>query len=110
VILPAPDEAIWIGMLRLSLVIPSARSLKDKRQVVSRVRERLRARKNLSVAEVGHLESHSRAILAICLVSNDPRNVRSQLDALAHEIDRLVPDSVGGCTVSIFPPPDLDSV
>jgi uncharacterized protein len=108
--LPAPDESIWVGVLRLSLVIPTARSLKDKRRVVSRIRERLRAKKNLSVAEVGHLESHTRAILAVCLVSNDPRNVRSQLDALAHEAERLVPGAVSGRTVSIFPPPDSDFV
>ena len=107
---PAPDESIWIGILRLSLVIPNSRSLKDKRRVVSRIRERLRAKKNLTVAEVGHLESRTRAILVVSLISNDARNVRSQLDVLAREIDRLAPGAVSTRTISVFPPPDSDTV
>ena len=95
-------------MLRLSLAMPAARSLKDKRRVVSRLRERLRSRKNLTVAEVGHLDRHARAILVVGLVANAARVVRSQLDALAHEIDRLIPGTVVERTVSVFPPPDAD--
>ena len=95
-------------MLRLSLAMPAARSLKDKRRVVGRLRERLRARKNLTVAEVGHLESHTRAIMVIGLIANDARTVRSQLDALAHEIDRLIPGTVVERSVSVFPPPDAE--
>ena len=106
--LPAPDESTWIGILRLTLEMPQARSLKDKRRVVSRIRERMRARKNLSVAEVGHLDNHRRAILAICIVSNDARNVQSQLDALTHEIDRLSPGVVSGRNISVFPPPGME--
>ena len=95
-------------MLRLSLSMPSARSLKDKRRVISRLRERLRARKNLTVAEVGHLDSHNRAVMVVGLLANDARTVRSQLDALAHEIDRLIPGTVVERTVSVFPPPDAE--
>jgi uncharacterized protein YlxP (DUF503 family) len=40
--LPAPDESIWVGVLRLSLLIPGARSLKDKRRVVAQLRDRPR--------------------------------------------------------------------
>ena len=76
--------------------------------MVSRIRERLRAKKTFTVAEVGHLESHTRAILAIGLVANDARTVRSQLDALATEIERLVPGTVSGRDVSIFPPPGIE--
>ena len=76
--------------------------------MVSRLRERLRARKNLTVAEVGHLESHTRAVLAIGLVANDARTVRSQLDKLADEIDRLIPGTVAGRSVPVFPTPDAE--
>jgi uncharacterized protein YlxP (DUF503 family) len=46
----------------------------------------LRSRKNLSVAEIGHLEDHSRAILAVSLVGNDQRFIRSALDRIVHDV------------------------
>jgi len=75
-----------VGVLRLSLLIPGARSLKDKRRVVSQFRDRLRSKKNLSVAEIGHLEDHGSAILAVASVSNDQRLLRSVLDQVAHDV------------------------
>lgn len=85
--LPARDESIWVGVLRLALVVPGSRGLKDKRRAVSHVRDRLRSRDHLSVAEVGLLEDHQRAVLAVAMVSNDQRLLRSTLDGLAHEIE-----------------------
>lgn len=87
--LPAPDEAIWTGTLRLVLQIPGARSLKDRRKVVWGFRDRLRARLALAVAEVGHLERADMAVLAVAAVSNDPRLLRSQLDAARGEAASL---------------------
>lgn len=82
----APDEAFWVGHLRLVLYVPESRSLKDKRRVVNQVRDRLRAGRNLSVAEVGHLEHHSRTVLAVAMVANDPRFLRSALDGVLSQI------------------------
>jgi uncharacterized protein YlxP (DUF503 family) len=87
VYVPAPDESIWVGVLRLALQVPGARSLKDRRAGVAHVKERLRARHEVSVAEVGHLESHERAVVAVCSVHSDPRALRSQLDGLRAEVE-----------------------
>ena len=84
--LPAPDESIWVGVIRLVLGVPGSRSLKDKRRVVHQVRDRLRARRNVSVAEVGHLDHASHAVLAISMVSNEARHLRGALDGIVHEI------------------------
>jgi uncharacterized protein len=86
VYLPAPDERIWVGVLRLVLRVPDARSLKEKRRGVAAVRDRLRARHDLSVAEVGHLEDHQRAVLAVAMTANDPRFLRSALDGIAAQV------------------------
>ncbi len=82
----APDESIWVARLRLVLHVPESRSLKDKRRVVNQVRDRLRAGRNLSVAEVGHLEHHSRAVMAVAMVGNEPRFLRSALDGVLGQI------------------------
>ena len=84
--LPAPDEAIWVGVLRIVLEVPHSRSLKEKRRAVARVRDRLRPRHHLSVAEVGHLDDQARSVLAISTISNDSRAIQSSLDKVLHDI------------------------
>lgn len=69
-----------VGMLRIVLAIPEARSLKDKRSVVRRVIDRARAKFNVAAAETGMLDAHRRAELGFVLVSNDRRHVQSMLD------------------------------
>ncbi|MAY80319.1 MAG: hypothetical protein CL930_05970 [Deltaproteobacteria bacterium] len=104
--LPAPDESCWIGLLRLGLRVPGSRSLKDKRRAVSQIRDRLRARHNLSVSETGHLEDHGRAILCIALVANDRRFVQSVLDGIAHEVGQWRAALVENASVVTFRPGD----
>lgn len=99
--LPAPDEAIWVGVLRLSVHVPGSRSLKDKRKVVASVRDRLRARHNLTVAEVGHLDSRDRAVLAAALIGHDAQNVRAQLDQAAHSIEMKLGGMLSGRSVEV---------
>ena len=43
-----------VGVLRLTLVIPGARSLKEKRHALRKVVDRVRARYNVGIAEVGN--------------------------------------------------------
>jgi uncharacterized protein len=59
-----------VSMLDLVLEIPEASSLKDKRRVVSSVKERLRTRFRISCAEVDLLDSLAFAEIGAALVSN----------------------------------------
>ena len=60
----------------LTLGIPGARSLKDKRSVVRSLVERLRGRLDLSAAEVGLQEEHRRAQIGYAVVSGSPSVAR----------------------------------
>lgn len=60
-----------VGLLRVTLHIPAAHSLKDRRAVVRRAVERTRARFNVSVAEVGDSNHWQRAQIAVTAVSGD---------------------------------------
>jgi uncharacterized protein len=60
-----------IGLLTIDLQIPASGSLKDKRQVVRSLAQRIRQGYNVSVAEVDHLNSWQLATLAVTCVSND---------------------------------------
>lgn len=72
-----------IGLLQIDLLIPGARSLKEKRRVVKSLKEQMRNRYNCSVAEVGDKEKWGRARLAVCVVGDDSQFVNTQLNEIA---------------------------
>jgi uncharacterized protein YlxP (DUF503 family) len=69
-----------VGSLRTRLLIRESRSLKDKRQVVKSIKDRLAHRFNVAAAEVDSLDSRQVAVLGFAAVGNDARHVRSVLD------------------------------
>ena len=75
-----------IGLLRVTLHVPEARSLKDRRAVVRRAVDRVKARFNVSVAEVGDLQRWQRATIAVAAVSNDRAYVNEVLDKVTSTI------------------------
>ncbi len=77
-----------VGILRLTLAIPAAHSLKEKRQVVRKVVDRVRARFNVSLAEVGGNDLWQRAVLGAACVANDRAFVNEQLDKVVGEVAR----------------------
>jgi uncharacterized protein YlxP (DUF503 family) len=78
-----------VAMLRLVLGIPGSKSLKDKRSVVARVRDRTRNQFGVSVAEVDDLDVRDRAVLGMALVSNDARLLQSRMDQLLDFVEEL---------------------
>lgn len=75
-----------VGVLHLTLAIPGAMSLKDKRRVVRGLKDRLSARHNVSVAEVDDLDVHRSCQLAVAMVSNNRRFTDSCLSKIVDEI------------------------
>ena len=63
-------------MLTFELRLEHSHSLKDKRQVVKSLKDRLRARFNVAVAEIGEQEMWQRAIVAAVTVSGDQKSGR----------------------------------
>jgi uncharacterized protein YlxP (DUF503 family) len=62
-----------IGVLQIEVTIPSANSLKDKRQVLHSLKDRIRRNFNVSVAEVDDNDQWRSAVLAVVMASNDKR-------------------------------------
>lgn len=69
-----------VGLCTIELFIPGSLSLKDKRQVIHGLKDRLRGRFNLSVAEVDRQDLWQKAILGMACVSNESRHVSQVLD------------------------------
>ncbi|HYJ77990.1 MAG TPA: DUF503 domain-containing protein [Longimicrobiaceae bacterium] len=75
-----------VGVAVWELHLAGCQSLKDKRQVVLGLRDRMHARFNVSAAETAHQDLVQRAELAVCVVSNDRRHAQQVLQSC----DRLV--------------------
>lgn len=71
-----------VGTLRLELFLPASDSLKAKRSVVNRVKERVRTRFNASVAEVGNQDLWQRATIGVAVVGGES----GVLDRVLHDI------------------------
>lgn len=74
-----------IGTLCLRIHVGSARSLKDKRQVIRSLKDRLKARQNIALAEVSGQDSRQDCILVAATVANSGLGVRTTLDAVHEE-------------------------
>lgn len=87
---------MFVGVARVVLQIPGARSLKDRRQVVKSFKDKVKSRLGISAAEVGETEKLQLATLGVSVVSNDPgvchellASVRSMAESLS---DALLAD------------------
>ena len=74
-----------IGLLTLELHLPYAQSLKDKRMVLRKLKDRLRARFNVSVAELDHQDVWQRSIIGIVSISSDQQNLELVLQGVERE-------------------------
>ncbi|MFN0150186.1 MAG: DUF503 domain-containing protein [bacterium] len=62
-----------VATVRAEVHLPEANSLKAKRSVITGLKARLRAKFNISVAEVDHLDLWQRCAIGVALVTNDRR-------------------------------------
>jgi len=60
-----------IGVLTLEIHVEYSHSLKEKRHVVKGLKDRLRERFNVAVAEIDHLDSWQHSVVAAVTVSGD---------------------------------------
>jgi uncharacterized protein YlxP (DUF503 family) len=79
-----------IGLLTLEIHIPDAQSLKDKRQVLRSLKDRLRAHFNVAISELEHQELWQRSRVGVVTISGDARHLEESLAAIAAESERVL--------------------
>ena len=77
-----------VGLLTLELHIPDAQSLKDKRQVVRSLKDRLRRHFNVAVAEMEYQEVWTRSIIGVVTLSTAEQHVEESLQLVLEEASR----------------------
>lgn len=79
-----------VGLLTLELHLAEAQSLKDKRQVLRSLKDRLRANFNVAVAELDFEDMWQRSIVGIVTLSNEEHHVEEALQKVLVEADRIL--------------------
>ncbi|HYP14496.1 MAG TPA: DUF503 domain-containing protein [Bryobacteraceae bacterium] len=85
-----------IGVLTLELRLEGSHSLKDKRHVVKSLKDRLRSRFNVAVAEIGYQDTWQRSLISAVTVSGDHARAEAVLQSV--ELDAAA--QLGGMLVS----------
>ena len=75
-----------VGILRIRLHIPGAQSLSDRQRLTRKICERVRARFNVSIADVGGEAEWRVATLAVTAVANEHAHCNEVLDKAGNEI------------------------
>lgn len=76
------DSRTYIVLISFDVLIEGANSLKVKRGVVNRIKDRIRSRFNASVAEIGYLDKWQRAAMGVTMISNEKRKLQKDVDML----------------------------
>lgn len=88
-----------VGLLTLEIHLPYAHSLKDKRQALRKLKDRLRGRFNVAVAELDHQELWQRGTLGVVSLSNDRVNLVQLLEAISSEAERILGGDLVDCHI-----------
>ena len=88
-----------IGVLTLEILLQNAHSLKDKRHVVKGLKDRLRSKFNVAVAEIDYQDLWQRAAVAVVTVSSDHGHAEKVLQTVEEEAAALLGPELAGATV-----------
>lgn len=77
-----------VGVLKIDLAVYEARTLKDKRRLVSSCTQRMSDRFNVSVCETDFRDSAKRCQLGVAIVDREARSIHARLDKIVELVRR----------------------
>jgi uncharacterized protein len=83
----------------LELFLPYCHSLKEKRQILRKVQDRLRANYNFSIAEINHQDLWQRATLGAVTVGADHKLLEKLAHQLVDKSAEILGDSLTSSTI-----------
>lgn len=76
-----------VGVCRIELHLPNEASLKGKRKIIKSMKDRIKSRFNISIAEVDHHDLWQRAVLGVACVGHEQFHVREVLDRVVAVVE-----------------------
>jgi len=78
-----------VGLLSLELYLPESNSLKSKRMIIKSLKDRIRNKFNVSIAEVDANDLWQRSVLGVACVANETKII----NAILNEVRSIVLDT-----------------
>jgi uncharacterized protein len=91
-----------LGVLTLHIWIDESHSLKEKRHVIQSLLDRIRARWNVSAAQLDDHDLWNRSEIGVAVVSNDRTTAERVLNHIRDFVDADPRCDLGACSVEIF--------
>jgi uncharacterized protein YlxP (DUF503 family) len=70
---------VYVGVLQIAILCPDSHSLKDKRAIVRRIKDRVHQKFSIAIAEVGSLDSWQRGELGVAIAGSERDHVAKGL-------------------------------
>jgi uncharacterized protein len=91
-----------VGLLQIELFIPDSGSLKSKRFVLKSLKDKIRSKFNVSVAEVENNELWQRAVLGVAMVSNERKFIDQVMNQIFNLVEACDEAEITGKQLEIF--------
>ncbi|HZT68819.1 MAG TPA: DUF503 domain-containing protein [Terriglobia bacterium] len=91
-----------VGLLTLEIHLPYSHSLKEKRAVLRKVRDRLRSRFNVAVAELDHRDVWQVATLGVVSISDSQPLLEAVFQDVLRESERILGEDVAHHNIDFF--------
>ncbi len=91
-----------IGALTIELYIPESNSLKSKRKVLKSLKDKIKNRFNVSLAEINNHDKWQRATLAIVSVANSRSDIDARFSRLINLVEELSQAELINSQIEVF--------
>jgi uncharacterized protein YlxP (DUF503 family) len=91
-----------VGLANIDIHIPESGSLKSKRHFLKGIKDRLRNKFNVSVAEVGHNDLWQRTTIGVSVVANDKKFANRVLSQVVEHINKENEVQILDYSIEIF--------
>jgi len=101
---------MFVCACRINFALPGCRSLKDRRKVLHKVKDKLRHKFRVSVAEVGDPERHQEAEIGFAVISGNERQARAMAENILGYVEDMMIAPLTGAEIGLVVFDDLEDV
>ncbi|MCX6112406.1 MAG: DUF503 domain-containing protein [Proteobacteria bacterium] len=80
----------FVGVKRISFMMPENGSLGDKRQILRKLRDTLTSKFNISFSDIDTDDKWQKSIIAVSMVANDEQIIRTTFQQISNLIETIV--------------------
>ena len=92
---------MYVGCCSIKFFLHGNHSLKGKRRVIRTLKDRLKNRFNVSVAEIGNQDVWQNLHIGIVAVNSDPKYLEGQINRVVDAIEKMYLAEITDCQTQI---------